>query len=399
MYEMRGDGIEPVLTERTAMKLKDYYSILGVSKGASEAEIKNKFRQLAKKYHPDANPGDKEAEEKFKGISEAYEVLTSKEKREKYEQLRDAQERGFDFSQYSGGPEGAGGTGGGGHDFSSVFENIFGRSSRQGGFEDILDMFFQGTGRNTQSQRAARHTSVKGDDLTARMEISFDLALKGGETILKVPRVKDCAECRGTGAEPGAGLAQCRMCGGHGAMAFEQGGFVINKPCPQCDGKGVVPVAKCKACAGSGEAKETRQIRIKIPEGIKDGDKIKIKNEGNMHSWNKQRGDLYVVFRVKDDGVYTRAGDDLYYDLVIDVFSAMTGVKAAVPLPDGGEISITIPKGTQSGAVFKVQGKGAKNINDKKTGNLLVRINVKIPATETAEQEKAVDELRRKWET
>ncbi len=376
------------------MKLKDYYSILGVSKGASEPEIKNKFRQLAKKYHPDANPNNKEAEEKFKEISEAYEVLTNKEKKEKYEQLRDAQERGFDFSQYGGG---AGSAGNEPHDFSSVFENIFGRSSKQGGFEDILDMFFQGTGRNTQTQRAARHTSVKGDDLTVRMEIPFDLALKGGETILKVPRVKDCAECRGTGAEPGAGLAQCRMCGGHGSMAFEQGGFVINKPCPQCEGKGAVPIAKCKSCAGSGEVKETRQIRIRIPEGIKDGDKIKIKNEGNMHSWNKQRGDLYVIFKVQGGGVYTREGDDLYYDLIIDVFSAMKGSKAQVPLPEGGDINITIPKGTQSGAVFKVQGKGAKDVKTEKRGNLLVRVFVKIPAAETAEQEKAVEEIKDKF--
>ena len=374
------------------MKLKDYYSILGVSRGASESEIKNKFRQLAKKYHPDANPGNKEAEEKFKEVSEAYEVLTSKEKREKYEQLRDAQERGFDFSQYGG----QGGAGQESYDFSSVFENIFGRSSKQGGFEDILDMFFQGTGRNTQSQRAARHTSDKGDDLTARMEIPLDLSLKGGETILKVPRVKDCATCRGTGAEPGAGLAQCRMCGGHGTMAFEQGGFVINKPCPQCEGKGAVPVAKCKTCGGTGETKETRQIRIKIPAGIKDGDKIKIKNEGNMHSWNKKRGDLYVVFRVSG-GAYVRDGDDLYYDLVIDVFDAISGAKAAVPLPEGGEINITIPAGTQSGAVFKVQGKGAKNITTEKYGNLMVRVFVQIPAARTPEQQKAVDEIKGKF--
>lgn len=378
------------------MKLKDYYSILGVNKGTPESEIKNKFRQLAKKYHPDANPGNKEAEEKFKEISEAYEILTNKEKREKYEQLRDAQERGFDFSQYASGA-GSGGAGSEPHDFSSVFENIFGKSSRQGGFEDILDMFFQGTGRNTHSQRAARHTSAKGDDLTARMEIPFDLALKGGETILKVPRVKDCTSCRGTGAEPGAGLAQCRVCGGHGTMAFEQGGFVINKPCPQCEGKGAVPVSKCKTCSGTGEVKETRQIRIKIPEGVKDGDKIKIKNEGNMHSWNKLRGDLYVVFKVKESGQYTREGDDLYYSLVTDVFSAMTGAKAPVPLPEGGEINITIPKGTQSGAVFKIPGKGAKNISTETRGNLLVRVFVKIPAADTSEQEKAVEEAKKKF--
>ena len=375
------------------MQIKDYYKILGVEKNTPEAEIKKRYRELAKKYHPDANPGNKQAEEKFKEINQAYEILSNKEKRAKYEQLRDAQAKGFDFSSFrQGKPKSY--PGGIDFDIYSIFTDLFGEKSKSGpsgGFEDIFDMFFQGSGRNTASQQAARKTRDRGDDLTARISIPFALSLNGGETIIKVPRIKDCSRCRGTGVEPGASLVPCPMCGGKGAIDFAQGGFMIQKTCPQCSGKGQQPTLKCRQCGGAGELSETKQVKVKIPAGVKEGDRIRIKGEGNMYSWNKQRGDLYVEFGIEPSVIYKRKGDDIFYTANINLAQAVLGARTRVPTPEG-EVILKIPEGASEGMILKVAGQGAKNIVTGKRGDFFVTVKVRIEAAKTAEERKLIEE-------
>jgi molecular chaperone DnaJ len=379
------------------MPIKDYYKLLGVDKNAGEAEIKKSFRTLAKKYHPDANPGSKEAEEKFKEISEAYDVLSDKDKRAKYEQLKDAQARGFDFSNFKGGSNPQGYSSQGNGDFSDIFGDIFsGRGGKQsgGGFEDIFDMFFNQGPRRGYSQESVSQEGrgPKGQDITVRIEIPFSLAMAGGETIVKVPRAVDCVRCRGTGAEPGARVEQCPACGGEGTMHFAQGGFMVNKTCPRCAGKGSIINEFCHDCGGSGEAQEIRKIRIHIPEGAADGDKIRIKNEGNMRSWNRERGDLYVIFRVDGSDTFERKGDDIYYTLKVNPATAVLGGSAKVIAPDGA-IELKIPAGIQPGTSLKVSGHGARNIRTGKKGSLFVKVDVEIPDASSQEEK----ELLKKW--
>lgn len=388
------------------MPLKDYYKILGVPQGAGEAEVKKAFRSLAKQYHPDANKGNKQAEEKFKEISEAYEVLSNKDKRAKYEQVKDASDRGFDFSNMrgqGGGPRAYSGSGS--YDFSDIFGNIFsgqgqGKRGRASGFEDIFDMFFTNKqDRGFTTSHDDSEYSEKGSDVSVRIEIPFSLAMDGGETIIKVPRTKDCDRCNSSGVEPGAQIQLCPMCGGRGAMEFSQGGFVVNKPCPQCGGKGKVPTQHCTACGGTGTATETKQVRIKIPAGVAEGDKIKISGQGNMSSTNQERGDLYVIFRVKESDMYERKGDDLYFKAKINMAQAMLGTKITVPTIEGA-MAVKIPEGTQNGTSFKLAGRGAKNIKTGRKGNFYVEVEVEVPKAATDAERELMEKLAKlkKWD-
>lgn len=383
------------------MPIKDYFKVLGVPEGSDEAAIKKSFRNLAKQYHPDANPGNKAAEEKFKEISEAYEVLTNKEKREKYEQLKDAQSRGFDFSQYQN--RGQSGRASQGQDFSEMFGDIFsGRGgSKAGGFEDLFDMFFdQGPRRGfSQAEYTQEGRGAKGQDINIRIEIPFALAMEGGETIIKVPRAVDCSRCRGTGAEPGAQVTPCEACHGAGQMQFSQGGFVVNKTCPRCGGKGSTITDFCHECKGSGETQEIKKIRIHIPEGVKEGEKIRIKNEGNMRSWNKERGDLYVIFRVEKSDTFERKGDDIYFSVRVNMAQAILGGNLEVPTPDGN-IEIKLPAAIQSGTSIKMTGHGAKNIKTGKKGNFYVKVEVETPKAESNEEKELIKKFAKikKWD-
>jgi len=379
--------------------VKDYYNILGVSKGASENEIKSAYRKLAKKYHPDLNPGNKQAEEKFKEINEAYEVLTDKDKKWKYEQLRDAEAKGYDFSNFRPGAGGGGagwqgfspgGRGGAQFDMSDILGDLFsGRGQRQGqtqdfgGFGDIFDMFFGSGAQGARSRYSGfENEDVEEDDqvsgdVTVRMKIPLELSLKGGEAIVNVPRMETCGECEGSGVEAGAKVSVCQTCGGRGTIQFSQGGFIINKTCPRCGGKGTLTTKPCKKCGGSGTIEEIKKIKIKIPEGIKDGTKIKIKNQGHNRPHQDLRGDLYVIFKVEESGKYKRQGDDIYCTVKIKQEMAGDGGKIKVTTPHLDEkLLVKIPAGIKPGTLLKIKGKGAKNIKSNKYGDFYVKIDI-----------------------
>lgn len=286
------------------MPVKDYYKILGVSENATEEEIKKAYRKLAKQYHPDMNPGDKTAEAKFKEINEANEVLSNKEKRARYDQMRKYSESGFDFSSFG---RGAGaGTGyqgkyqGINFDFSDIFSDLF--SGKQRGFSsdisDIFDMFFD-FGRERKKQRYYEDNEEyqKNLDITTRVNLKSDIAKKGGNIILKFPREEVCSRCNGSGVETTSAQSTCSMCGGRGMVQFSQGGFIISKTCPRCGGRGVYGIP-CKKCNGKGEETNEIKLKINIPKGIKSGTKLRIKNQGKMDE-NGRRGDLYVIVNLK----------------------------------------------------------------------------------------------------
>ncbi|MFW6210839.1 MAG: DnaJ C-terminal domain-containing protein [bacterium] len=379
------------------MKLKDHYSALGVSKDAPQDEIKKRFRELAKKYHPDANKGDKQAEEKFKEISEAYEVLANPEKRAKYDKLRDAGEKGYDFSDFQRGGQ----TSGGSFDFSDVFGDMFGGAgqgrsrSGGGGFGDLFDLFFEGAaggGRRTKQQRAE---PSRGSDVTVRIQIPFDLAIAGGNTVIKVPRKTVCTVCSGSGAAPGSDMKRCASCGGRGVIQMAQGGFLIEKTCPECSGKGSVAARKCGSCSGTGETTETKQIKVKVPEGVSDGTKIRIKNEGNRGSADSRRGDLYVIFKVAQSPVYTREGNDLYYPVHISVAAAMLGSEESIKTPYGNVV-VKIPAGIQSGSLLKIKERGVKDIKKGRPGDFYVKVLVDIPKVTSGGEKKLIEEFAKK---
>jgi molecular chaperone DnaJ len=374
------------------MPVKDYYKILGIREDASEEEIKKAFRNLAKQYHPDANPGNKQAEEKFKEINEAYEVLSNKQKRAQYEQLRNAQARGFDFSNTRAGN--ADFSSFGGFDFTNIFSDLFsgGKSKTSSGFEDIFDMFFSKRDRGFSTSYDEDSYGEKGTDITVRIEIPFALALEGGETIIKVPRTVDCSRCNATGVEPGSPIVVCPMCGGTGTLQYSQGGFIINKICPRCSGKGKMPKQYCRQCNGSGVEEEIKQIKIKIPAGVKDGDKIKIKEQGNMNSSNKKRGDLYVLFAVKESPEYKRDGDDIYFKQKINLAQAIFGSKINVTTPYG-VVAVKVPEGAKSGTVLRIKGFGARNIKTGRKGDFFVELDVEIPKAGTKEEKELIEKL------
>ncbi len=278
------------------MPIKDYYKILGVNENATEDEIKKAFRKLAKQYHPDMNPGDKSAEAKFKEINEAHEVLSNKEKRAKYDQMRKYSSSGFDFSSFG---RGQGSPYESNFDFSDLFSDIFSGRKRTGFTSDIssiFDMFFDfGRGKSKTGFYEDEGTK-KNLDITTRIKLKSEIAKKGGEIIIKFPREEKCERCSGSGFEKTSDSQICPMCGGGGMLQFSQAGFIISKTCPRCGGRGKTTIA-CRNCGGSGLGTKTAKIKVKIPPGIKNNTKLRIKNQGNSDN-SGRRGDLYVIVNI-----------------------------------------------------------------------------------------------------
>ncbi len=351
------------------MTKRDYYEVLGVERGAGEEEIKKAYRKQAIKFHPDKNPGDKTAEEKFKELGEAYEVLSDPQKRAAYDQFGHAA-----FDRRGGGF----GRGGGFHDPFEVFREVFGGGSF---FEDL---FGGGPRDPNQPQR--------GDDLRYDMEITFDEAARGCEKEISVTKPERCDACHGSGAEPGSKARACPVCGGRGQVISSRGIFSIAQTCPQCQGAGRVIDRPCKVCRGSGRHDRTSTIKLRIPAGVDSGSRLRSAGNGEAGIRGGPPGDLYVVLHVKPHEIFHRDGDDLLCEVPISFVQAALGAELVVPTLDGESV-LKVPAGTQPGTTFRLKGKGVKNVQGYGHGDLHVRINVEVPTHLTSAQKLKLQEF------
>jgi molecular chaperone DnaJ len=362
---------------------KDYYQVLGVAKNASAPEVKKAYRKLAQKFHPDANAGNKEAEERFKEISAAYEVLSDPERRKQYDQVREMATSGF---RGFGGPRGAPG---GGRVRVEDFPYAGG-----GGFTDVGDLgdlFSMFTGRGGGGGRRARQ-QTRGSDLETETKLSFEEALTGTSVPLRIQGPAPCDICLGTGAEPGTTIDVCPMCQGTGTVAENQGFFSFSKPCPRCGGSGHVVETPCHKCRGSGSVRRTREFSVKIPPGVKDGARIRLAGRGEPGPPGSKAGDLYVRVRVAPHKVFGRKGADLTLELPVTYPELALGAEVPVPTLNGS-VKLKIPAGTAPGRTFRVRGKGAPKPKGG-TGDLLVTVHVDVPSKLSKEEKEALAKLR-----
>jgi molecular chaperone DnaJ len=341
------------------METKDLYKVLGVSKGASQEEIRRSYRKLARKHHPDANRDDPKAEDRFKEIQHAYEILSDPEKRREY----DEGPRTFFGSQ------GAGRGSPGGvrvEDFSDL-SDLF------GGFGGLGDIF----GRATRGGEAPR----KGDDVTVRVNLKFKDALDGITTRVSVPVEESCGVCRGVGAAPGTAPRTCPECGGRGVRSRDQGFFALSEPCARCGGEGKIIEKPCPTCGGSGRLRKAKQVTVRIPAGAKDGMKIRVPGRGSAGRKGGPAGDLYVVTRVPEHPVFKRRGDDFLVEVPVGIVEAALGAEIDVPRPGGGTVKLRLPAGTQEGKQFRVRGAGAPKARSRggERGDLIVRVSLVVP--------------------
>ncbi len=363
------------------MAQKDFYAVLGVNASATGDEIKKQYRRLAKQYHPDTNKGDPKASERFKEISEAYNVLGDAEKRKQYDEMR----RLGAFDPFTARPRGGAGPrpGGASQTGGARFEDM-----DIGGFGGLGDLFSSmfGGGR---SQRPSG--PEKGQSVETTLEIPFRVAVSGGKVPIELEVNEECGTCGGSGAAKGARLQPCGECGGRGTISFGQGSFAVNRPCPLCLGKGTVPTEKCAACNGAGASRSHKKVLITVPEGTESGSKIRLKGQGGRGVRGGPNGDILITFQVKDDPAWEREGLDLVVRAPVNIAQATLGSKVAVHTIDEKKVTITLPKGTPSGKRFRVRGQGITK--EGKTGDLLVEIQVVVPETLTAEQERLMKQF------
>jgi molecular chaperone DnaJ len=349
------------------MAKRDYYEVLGLERGVEVEEMKKAYRKLALKYHPDKNPNDKSAEEKFKELSEAYEVLSDPGKRASYDRFGHA---AFDPRSRGAGTYGF-------HDPGEIFREVFGSNSI---FEDL----FGATDRSGGVQR--------GEDLRYDMEISFLEAAQGCEKEISATKLSRCEACNGSGAEPGAHAKTCPICGGRGQVISSRGIFSIAQTCPQCEGRGRVVDKPCRACGGGGRRERTSKIKIKVPPGVDNGSRLRSSGNGEAGPQGGPAGDLYVVLHVKPHEIFRREGDDLICEVPISFAHAALGADVEVPTL-AGNAQIKIPAGTQPGTVFRLKGKGIRNVQGYGWGDLLVQVQVEVPARLNAVQRAKLEEF------
>ena len=356
---------------------RDYYEVLGLKKGASDDEIKKAFRKMAMKYHPDRNPGDKNAEEQFKQINEAYSVLSDPDKKSKYDRFGHA---GVDPNAGFGGDGGFGGFGG------------FGGA---GGFEDIFDMFGGMFGGGGARQRR-RNGPMKGNDLQKAMTITFEEAAFGTKKEIQISKYVECATCKGSGAEPGTSKKSCPKCGGTGEIRTTQktpfGTFQSSSPCPDCGGTGQINEHPCRDCGGTGKVRKTVTISVDIPAGVDNDSVISIKGQGEPGSNGGPNGDLYVVLTVKPHKFFERKGQDLWLEIPITFDQAALGDDITVPTLEG-KVSYKVPPGTQPNTVFRLRGKGIKSLRSSRKGDLYVRVILEVPTKLNGKQKKAIQNM------
>jgi molecular chaperone DnaJ len=360
---------------------KDYYKVLGVPKNATAAEIKKAYRKLAQKNHPDANPGNKDAEDRFKEISAANDVLGDAEKRTQYDKVREMAGSGF------GGFGGFGGPGPGGQRVRTEgfnFEDL----GDIGGIGDLFSVF---TGRGRGGGR--RQAEVKGADLETEVRVSFDEAMAGTTVPLRIQGPAQCPTCGGSGAEPGTSPTTCPVCQGTGSVAVNQGVFSIARPCPECGGSGRIVEHPCHECGGSGNVRRTREFSVRIPPGVRDGARIRLGGRGEAGPPGGRPGDLFVTVRVAPHRLFGRKGSDLTLELPVTFSEAALGTNLRVPTMNG-EVTLKIPAGTPSGKTFRVRGKGAPRPRKGGTGDLLVTIRVDVPQKLSKEEKELLARLQ-----
>lgn len=362
------------------MSKQDYYELLGVQKGASDEEIKKAYRKKAMQYHPDRNPGDKNAEEKFKEINEAYEVLKDPQKKAAYDQ--------FGHSAFENGMGGRGGFGGQGQGFSG-FDFNFGGGQGQGfsGFSDIFsDIFsdFMGGG----SQREQR--SSKGEDLRYDMTITLEQAFTGLTTEISFRRNGKCKKCGGKGGE---NKTVCSKCKGSGYINTRHGIFLNQQVCPECNGTGYKITNPCRECNGTGIAVETKRLEVKIPAGVETGTRLRVRGEGEAGFAGSEPGDLYIYISVKKHRIFERENKNLYINVPITFGIAGLGGSIEVPMIEGGKVEVKIPKGIQTGEKLRLRGKGMPSLNSSIRGDMYLNINIETPTRLTAHQEELLREF------
>ncbi|MDH3514058.1 MAG: molecular chaperone DnaJ [Gammaproteobacteria bacterium] len=349
------------------MAKQDYYEVLGVARNASEADIKKAYRRLAMKHHPDRNPGDKTSEAKFKEVQAAYEILADAQKRSAYDQFGHA---GVDPSAAAGAAGGFYSAGGG--NFADIFGDVFG------------DIFGGGRARGAQVFRGA--------NLRYSLELSLEDAVRGTEVRIRVPAMEKCEVCQGSGAKAGTSSTVCRTCGGHGQVRMQQGFFSIQQTCPKCHGAGKVITDPCPTCHGAGRVQHTKTLSVKVPAGVDEGDQIRLAGEGEAGENGGPPGDLFVQVRLKPHSLFKREQDDLFCEMPVSFVTAVLGGDLEVPTLDG-RASIKIPAGTQSEKLFRLRGKGVRNVRNGRTGDLYCRISVETPVNLTTEQKKLLEEF------
>lgn len=353
---------------------RDYYEVLGVDKGADEQALKKAYRKQAMKYHPDRNPDNKEAEEKFKEVNEAYEVLSDSSKRQRYDQF------GHDGVNNQGG---FGGQGYGGGQGFGGFEDIFGDM-----FGDIFGGGFGG--------RPRRRGPERGADIRHSITIEFEEAAFGKKAAIKLNRTEECDECHGSGAKAGTGKKTCPTCNGQGEVRTVQrtpfGNIASTKTCSTCEGSGEVIESPCNKCHGKGNIRKVKTIEVDIPAGIDDGQMIKLQSQGELGSKGGPRGDLYIVVNVKNHSVFTREGFDIYFDMPITFVQATLGDEIEVPTLDG-KVKYTIPEGTQTGTTFRLRERGIKKLRSNSRGDQYVKVVIDTPTRLNEEQKKLLREF------
>lgn len=343
------------------MAKRDYYEVLGVDRGASEGDLKKAYRRMAMKYHPDRNPDDADAEERFKEVSEAYEILTDAQKRQAYDQ--------FGHSAFEGGGMG------GGNNFGDIFSDVFG------------DIFGGGRGGG------GRGGAQRGSDLRYTLELTLEQAVHGDTIEIKVPVLTACQDCSGSGAQPGSKPVQCTDCGGVGQVRVSQGFFSLQQTCPTCRGAGQTISNPCRKCSGHGRVERSKTLSVKVPSGVDTGDRIRLSGEGEAGMQNGPTGDLYVQIAVKEHPIFERDGKHLYCDVPIPFVGAVLGGELEVPTLDG-RVKLKIPPETQTGKVFRMRGKGVTPVRGGPTGDLLCRVEIETPVKLTEKQKELLQNFQ-----
>jgi len=359
---------------------RDYYAVLGVASTATQDEIKKAYRRLAKRYHPDANQNDPKAADRFKEISEAYQVVGDAEKRKQYDDMRRLGAFGFGESRSGGGGARRGPSPGGPRPGATDPGGFGFDIGGLGGLGDLFSSMFGG-GRGGKASGAEQGQTVE-----TVLEVPFRVAALGGRIPVELEVTEECGTCHGNGAAPGATVKVCPECSGRGVISFGQGGFAVNRPCPMCMGRGQVPSERCPTCNGSGEVRARKKLMVQVPQGIDSGAKIRLKGQGGRGASGGPPGDLLITFQVQPDRFYKREGLDLIAELPLNIAQATLGSKVRVSTLDDKRVTIRIPSGTSAGKRFRIRGQGIAR--DERRGDLIVEVTIVAPEKLTEEQEK-----------